>query len=126
MKQDGRKRKKLTEDPQKQIVQRIARNFLDILILRLIQAEPMWGYKIIKKTQRLFGIKLRHGALYPLLNSLEDNSYIKSNKITKDGRVRKVYEITPKGTQLIDAYNDFLKQQLEGKDIRTETGTEER
>jgi len=108
----------LIEDPKKQIVQRITRNFLDILILRLIQAEPMWGYKIIKKTERLFGIKLRHGALYPLLNSLEANSYVKSKKITEGGRVRKIYEITSKGIQLVDAYNDFLKQQLEGLDIK--------
>ena len=118
MKHAGRKRKKLTDDPQKQIVQRITRNFLDILILRLIQAEPMWGYKIIKKTERLFGIKLRHGALYPLLNTLEAENYVKSNKITKGGRVRKVYTITQKGTLLVDAYNSFLKQQLEGQDIK--------
>jgi PadR family transcriptional regulator PadR len=108
----------LTDDPQKQIVQRITRNFLDILLLRLIQAEPMWGYKIIKKTKRLFGIKLRHGALYPLLNSLEAKDYVKSTKITKDGRVRKVYTITQKGAQLVEAYNNFLKQQLEGQDIK--------
>ncbi|PVX27590.1 MAG: hypothetical protein CW716_01535 [Candidatus Bathyarchaeum sp.] len=118
MKQENRERKKLTKDPQKLIVQRITRNFLDILILRLIKAEPMWGYRIIKKTKRLFGIKLRHGALYPLLNSLEAKDYIKSTKITKAGRVRKVYEITQKGTQLVDAYNDVLKQQLEGLDIK--------
>ena len=108
----------MTEDPKKRIVQRISRNFLDILVLRLIQAEPMWGYKIIKKTERLFGIKLRHGALYPLLNSLEANSYVKSKKITEGGRVRKIYEITSKGTQLVDAYHEFLKQQLEGLDIK--------
>jgi len=108
----------LTEDPKKRIVQRISRNFLDILILRLIQAEPMWGYKIIKKTERLFGIKLRHGALYPLLNSLEANRYVKSKRVTKGGRVRKVYGITSKGKQLVDAYLDFLKEQLEGLDIK--------
>jgi len=108
----------LTEDPKKRIVQRITRNFLDILVLRLIQAEPMWGYKIIKKTERLFGIKLRHGALYPLLNSLEVEGYARSEKITKGGRVRKVYEITPKGIQLVDAYYDLLKEQLEKLDIK--------
>jgi PadR family transcriptional regulator PadR len=108
----------LTEDPKKQIVQRITRNFLDILVLRLIQAEPMWGYKIIKKTRRLFGIKLRHGALYPLLNSLEAEGYARSEKTTKEGRVRKVYHITPKGTQLINAYHEFLKEQLKGLDIK--------
>ena len=108
----------MTEDLKKQIVQRITRNFLDILILRLIQAEPMWGYKIIKKTKRLFGVKLRHGALYPLLNSLEANNYVKSKRITEGGRERKVYEVTPKGTQLVGAYHEFLKEQLEGLDIK--------
>jgi len=68
----------LSEDSKKQIVQRIYRNFLDILVLRLIQAEPMWGYRIIKKTEKLFEIKLRHGALYPLLNTLETGGYVRS------------------------------------------------
>jgi DNA-binding PadR family transcriptional regulator len=108
----------LSEDPKQQIVQRITRNFLDILVLRLIQAEPMWGYKIIKKTQRLFEVKLRHGALYPLLNRLEAEEYVRGKKITKKGRVRKVYYIAPKGKQLIETYNQCLKEQLEDLDIR--------
>jgi DNA-binding PadR family transcriptional regulator len=103
----------LTEHFKKPIVQRINRNFLDILILRLIKAEPMWGYRIIKKTEKLFGIKLRHGALYPLLNSLEAEGYTKSKKITKGGRVRKVYKITPKGTNLVDTYHEVLREQLQ-------------
>ena len=114
----NRNRKKLTEDPRKQIVQRINRTFLDILVLRLIQAEPMWGYKIIKKTEKLFEIKLRHGALYPLLNTLETGGYVISQKTTKRGRVRKVYQITPKGTELVDAYHDVLNEQLEKLDIK--------
>jgi PadR family transcriptional regulator PadR len=108
----------LTENFRKQIVQRITRNFLDILVLRLIKAEPMWGYKIIKKTKGLFGIKLRHGAVYPLLNFLEKEGYARSEKITNEGRVRKVYEITTRGIKLIDAYNELLKEQLEGLDIK--------
>ena len=108
----------MTEDPKKRIVQRITRNFLDILILRLIQAKPMWGYKIIQKTESLFELKLRHGVLYPLLNTLEAEGYTRSEKITKKGRIRKVYEITPKGVQLVDAYYNFLKEQLEKLDIK--------
>ncbi|MDG6222410.1 MAG: helix-turn-helix transcriptional regulator [Candidatus Bathyarchaeota archaeon] len=90
------------------------------MILRLIQSEPMWGYKLIKKTKTLFGIKLRHGALYPLLNTLESEGYAQSEKITIKGRIRKVYYITQKGTQLVDAYYDFLKEQLEKLDLQEE------
>ena len=111
----------MTEHFRKQIVQRITRNFLDILILRLIQTEPMWGYKIIKKTERLFGIKLRHGALYPLLNSLEAEGYARSKKATKGGRVRKVYKITPKGIRLVDAYHEVLREQLQKLNLKKET-----
>ena len=78
----------------------------------------MWGYKIKKKVEANFEIKLRHGALYPLLNSLEAKNYVKSTKITKGGRVRKVYEITQDGIKLVDAYRNFLKQQLEGLDLK--------
>jgi DNA-binding PadR family transcriptional regulator len=77
----------------------------------------MWGYKIIKKTQKLFDIKLRHGALYPLLSTLEADGYAKSEKITTKGRIRRVYSITKKGTHLVDAYYDFLKEQLEKLDL---------
>ena len=107
----------MTKDPKRQIVQRVTRNFLDILILRLIQIEPMWGYKILKKTQRLFGITIRHGALYPLLNRLEKDGYVRSQKIGNRGRIRKVYDITTRGTQLVDAYYNFLKEQLLKRDI---------
>ena len=77
----------------------------------------MWGYRIIKKTEKLFGIKLRHGALYPLLHTLEIGGYVRSEKTTKRGRIRKVYQITPKGTELVDSYHYVLKEQLEKLDI---------
>lgn len=93
--------------------QRFARVFLDILILKLVQIEPMWGYRIIKETKRMFGVKLRHSALYPLLHSLEVKGFLKSKREVKDGRVRKVYVITSKGIQFIDSYHDFLKEQLQ-------------
>jgi len=101
-----------------ELVQRIVRNFLDIHILRLIQDEPLWGYKIIKRMKNLFGMKIRHGALYPLLNSLEAKGFLRSERHTRKGRVRKVYEITPKGMQLIESYYDSLREQLQKTDIK--------
>ena len=110
-------RENLTENLEEEIVQRIVRNFLDIQILRLIQTEPMWGYRILKKIEDIFGIKIRHGALYPLLNSLEAKGFLKSKREVKKGRIRKTYEITPKGNQVIESYYHILKQQLEKADL---------
>jgi len=96
----------------KDMKRRFVKSFLGMLVLKLIKNEPMWGYKILKKTEALYQIKLRHGALYPLLKALEANGFIKGKQELEKGRIRKVYVITPKGTQLIETYQDFLKQQL--------------
>jgi len=110
--------KAVSEGFKKQIVQRIGRNFLDIMILRLIRTQPTWGYMIIKTMKTSYGIKLSHGALYPLLNALEKSGFLQSKREKHEGRVRKIYEITAKGVQLVDAYHELLREQIEIRDIR--------
>ena len=100
------------------LVQRITRNLLDIQILRLIQTQPMWGYMIKKQAETKFGVRLRHGALYPLLNALEHESFLTSQNQKQGGRTRKVYTLTRKGLQYIEAYNDILKEQLKRQDLK--------
>jgi len=95
----------------------MTKNLPDIQMLRLIQTQPMWGYKIKKQVEAIFGVKLRHGALYPLLNALEQKGFLTSEKQRHGGRTRRVYTITRKGKQYIEAYNITLKEQLEGLDI---------
>lgn len=113
----------MSETFKTQIVQRIGRNFTDIIILRLISTQPTWGYNIIKTMEANYQIKLGHGILYPLLNTLEKGGYIQSKQEKHKGRVRKTYQITPKGTQLIQTYHEILKQQITMEDIR---GTEKK
>lgn len=96
----------------------MTRNLLDIQILRLIQAQPMWGYKIKKVVEALFGVTLRHSALYPLLNRLEAEGFLTSEKQKQGGRTRKVYTITRKGKQYVHAYSGILKEQIVGSDIK--------
>ncbi len=78
----------------------------------------MWGYKIKKQVETKFGVKVGHGALYPLLNTLEQKGFLTSQKQQKGGRTRKVYTITSKGKQYVETYNNILKEQLEGLDIK--------
>lgn len=108
----------MTEAYRKETVQRITRNLLDIQMLRLIRTQPMWGYMIKKQAETKYGVKLRHGALYPLLNTLEKESFLTSQKQQKGGRTRKVYTITRKGTEYLETYYSILREQLEGKDLR--------
>jgi DNA-binding PadR family transcriptional regulator len=78
----------------------------------------MWGYKIKKQVETKYEVKLRHGALYPLLNTLEQKSFLKSQKQQKGGRTRKVYTITKKGREYIETYDTILKEQLGCESIK--------
>ena len=97
----------------KEIVQRITRNLLDIQLLRLVQAQPLWGYRIKKKVETDFQVKLRHGALYPMLNGLEKRGFLTSEKQQQAGRARKVYTITKNGRKFLQTYYNILREQLE-------------
>jgi PadR family transcriptional regulator PadR len=107
----------LTENLRKEIVQRITRNLLDIQILRLVQVQPMWGYRVKKQVETKFDVKLRHGALYPLLNELEHRRFLTSKKEQQGGRTRKVYKITREGEQYVETYHEVLKEQIKMHDL---------
>ena len=103
----------MSETYKKEIVQHIIRNLLDIQLLRIIQAQPTWGYKIKKQVETDFNIKIRHGALYPTLNNLEEKGFVESKKLQKDGRARKVYTITADGKTYLQTYYSILQGQLD-------------
>src|SRR3989337_2744649 len=103
----------MSEAYREEIVQRITKNLLDIQLLRLVQQQPLWGYKIKKQVETDFHIKLRHGALYPMLNSMERRGFLTSQKQQQGGRARKVYTITKNGRKLLQAYYKILREQLE-------------
>ena len=103
----------MSETYKKEIVQHIIRNLLDIQLLRIIQNQPTWGYKIKKQVESDFNVKLRHGALYPTLSNLEKRSFVTSSKQQKDGRARKVYTITENGKIYLLTYYNILRVQLE-------------
>jgi len=106
------------EDVTAELKRRFAKSFLDVFILQLVEAEPTWGYDIIKKTEIKYKVKLRHGALYPMLNELEAKGLLKSRKELQKGRARKIYEITKDGKQLLHAYYDFFREQLPKKTVQ--------
>jgi DNA-binding PadR family transcriptional regulator len=106
-----------------EIKRRFAKSFLDILILQLIESEATWGYGIIKKTEADYKVKLRHGALYPMLSILEKKGYITSRKELEKGRQRKIYEITSEGRKLLKSYHDFLRDQDSKRNGKTREKT---
>ena len=94
------------------IKQRFARDFLDVVVLRLIQVKPRWGYEIMTEVRNAFQIKIGAGRIYPLLSGLEANGLIKSRWRYEGRKRKKLYEITPQGIQFLESVHNFLKEQV--------------
>lgn len=70
------------------------------LLLAVLAEEPLHGYELIQTIRRRSdGIfDFSDGTIYPLLYSLRDRGYIRSEPQTSPaGRLRKVYRITATG-----------------------------
>ena len=109
----------MSETYKKEIVQHIIRNQLDIQLLRIVQAQPTWGYKIKKQVEADFNIKLRHSALYPALNTLEQKGFLESKQQRQGRRIRKVYVLTENGKAYLQTYNSIIKELLDKKTATT-------
>lgn len=80
---------------------------LDMLVLKLLESEPKYGYQIIQemkeKSEDVFSLK--DGTLYPILYRLEDDGLVVSRWSETVGKQvpRKYYEITQAGRSELQA-----------------------
>ena len=102
----------------KELVQHFTRKLVDVQIVRLVATEPIWGYKLKKLMEAKFGVRLRHGTLYPLLDKLEKSGLLISERQRRHGRVRKVYTLTGEGEKYLKTYKGLLRDQLNDIDLR--------
>ena len=80
---------------------KLMRGLLDLVILQFLKATPMHGYQIITKIRKNFGVYFGPSTIYPLLNLLEEKSFIRSHWDLDNERPRKVYELTRNGEDLL-------------------------
>ena len=93
---------------QKEVQTKLTKGLLDLIILQLLDAHPMHGYKIITKIRRSFGVYFGPSTVYPLLASLEKKGHVESRWNMESQRPRKVYELTSQGKNLLDFTENSL------------------
>ena len=77
---------------------------LDLLILRVLEMEPLHGWAVSKRIQLLSRdvLEVSQGSLYPALYRLRDRGLIESEwETSAGGRRIKVYHLTPKGRKAL-------------------------
>jgi PadR family transcriptional regulator PadR len=77
----------------------------ELLILRLLQQEEMYGYQIVQAIHERSGavIEAGEGVVYPVLHGLEQEGALKSRRKTVSGRSRIYYSLTPAGAERLAA-----------------------
>lgn len=71
-----------------------------ILILSLLDRQPMYGYEMLAEIERTSGgvFQFKEGTLYPILHALESEGYVESYwSESESARKRKYYRITKEG-----------------------------
>lgn len=90
-------------------VEGLLKSFLDIIVLSMLNGEPLHGYKIIADLHKTFGVLLSPGTLYPLLYRLEEEKLVKVKEVKR----RKLYSLTPSGRRRISRINALSKKSSE-------------
>ncbi|MEE9585907.1 MAG: PadR family transcriptional regulator [Nitrososphaerales archaeon] len=93
-------------DAEHLVRRRCVKVFLDMIILSLMKSSVLSGYDVIKIVYEKFGILLRPGNVYPILNSLEDRNMIHKKNVER----KKIYGLTDDGALYINLlFNEYEK-----------------
>ncbi len=77
----------------------------DMMILKLLEQEDMYGYQMIEELRRRSNdvFDMKAGTLYPLLHQLEQKGYLTTyEQPAGEARIRKYYSLTDSGRSYLE------------------------
>lgn len=89
---------------------------LDMLLLAALRSQPMHGYAIIEYVRLASSGQFDYaeGTIYPALRHLEDDGLVRSRWSDTDGRRRRVYTLSPKGSKALIGRRDEWERFTQG------------
>ena len=91
----------------------VPKGLLKPLVLKLLSERPMHGFELMEQIFEKTNGMWRPGpaAIYPTLEWLEANGYIKSDETEKRSeKTRRQYSITKKGTEALEDYEKSAQE----------------
>lgn len=99
-------------------------NMLDALVLAIAYDDDTYGYMISQKIKKV--VSLKDSTLYPVLKRLQEAGCLETYDQLYQGRNRKYYRITKKGTAMYkEKINEWLEYKKNVEDILLKEGMEE-
>jgi len=93
-----------------------AERYIQSSLLMALKIMPSYGYELIKEISQ-FGFvegQAPPGMIYRHLRDLEENGLVSSEWQTEGaGPAKRVYQLTPEGSEVLDVWIAYMKNQLE-------------
>jgi len=103
-----RKNIKMINNNQKEVQTKLTKGLLDMIVLQLLNEQPMHGYQVITKIRKSFGVYFGPSTVYPLLSLLEKKGQVSSAWNMEGERPKKVYSLTNEGHELLSCTEKSL------------------
>ena len=94
---------------QEPILRKLFLGFIHIHILSHSKKKPIYGMWMIDELKR-HGYDISPGTIYPIFHSLEKNGLIVSENVNVNGKIRKYYNITKKGIDILEETKEKVKE----------------
>ena len=86
----------------------LKKGLLDVCVLSVLNRGESYGYRILKDLGQC--IELSESTLYPILRRLEASDCLREHSVEHEGRLRKMYSITPAGKAQLREFMDDWKE----------------
>ena len=90
----------MSSERKNKVISKLFSGFIQIHILRHAQKGELYGSWLIEHLQS-HGYTLSPGTLYPLLKRMVDDELLTFTEENVGGRIRKVYQTTPLGEEVL-------------------------
>jgi PadR family transcriptional regulator len=98
-------------------VTQLRKGMLSFCVLRALNRQRMYGYDLVKTLGEIEGLVISEGTIYPLLSRLRKEGLVRTQlQESSSGPPRKYYELTARGTLLLDEMTAHWKQSVDGLD----------
>ena len=79
---------------------------LELSVLNALRHGRMYGYEIVKRLQRVRGLVIGEGTIYPIMSRLDREGLVRSSlEPSPDGPARKYYRLSPRGRETLERMN---------------------
>lgn len=98
----------------------LRKGMLEFCILNAIRGTSLYGFEIVRILRSIDGLVISEGTIYPILSRMKREGFVRTTiRESTEGPPRKYYELTDKGSQMLDRMNDYWRTIQKGSDALT-------